>query len=143
MTHWSRSYLGLPYADRGRSRAGVDCWGLPFLAFPEQLRIDVPEYAGATVGDAERRELEALMAGEDVDTWAKVADPQPFDLVWFRNLRSGDATHVGIVMRPGLMLHAYRGEGCVVPQDYTARTWSTFLIGVYRHREMLERQHAA
>lgn len=138
-----RAYYGLPYADHGRTRTGLDCWGLPVLVYRELFGIELPKYGGASVNAAELRELAALSRGETVDTWSKVTDPRPYDLVWFRNLQSEDATHVGIVLRPGLMLHAYRDAASVVPEDYTPRSWSTFLIGVYRHRELLERQREA
>ena len=36
---WVADYVGLPWEPYGRTRAGVDCWGLVRLVYEERLGI--------------------------------------------------------------------------------------------------------
>ena len=42
---WAAGYVGLPFEEKGRCRAGVDCWGLVRLVLAEQFALQVPSYA--------------------------------------------------------------------------------------------------
>lgn len=46
MSHWTQNYIGLPYSLGGRSRSGLDCWGLVHLFFFEQKGIVLPLLPG-------------------------------------------------------------------------------------------------
>src|SRR4051812_23945183 len=41
---WAGRYIGLPFTGHGRTRAGLDCWGLVRLVMAEQFNIAVPSY---------------------------------------------------------------------------------------------------
>lgn len=36
---WSDRFIGIPFEDHGRARAGCDCWGLVCLIYQEELAI--------------------------------------------------------------------------------------------------------
>lgn len=50
---WCADYIGVPFLERGRDRAGCDCWGLVRLVLAERFGVAVPSYAGdyATIAD--------------------------------------------------------------------------------------------
>lgn len=135
MTHWSRDYVGLPWAFAGRSRAGVDCWGLLWLIYRDVLGIQITSYAQETTDAPEREQIAALMAGELVKSpWRPVEQEQPFDMVIFR--RAGIDSHVGIVVSPGRMLHITHDTESRVERFDQGR-WKSKLLGIRRHVDKL------
>lgn len=131
MTHWSRSYIGIPHSDRGATRDGVNCWTLVCLVYREQLGIVLPTYQDDFVSLEEHREVEALFQGErSRSSWTLVEQPTAFDVAVFR--RGRFLTHVGLVVRPGLMLHVTAG-GTSALERYEAGQWLPRLQHLYRH----------
>ncbi|WP_126977481.1 C40 family peptidase [Frigidibacter oleivorans] len=133
---WSDAWLGLPYADLGRSRAGADCWGLARLVYADECGIPLPSYDEAYADPAEAREIErALSDREPWSDWRQVEQPQPFDLALFT--RGGWRSHVGIIVTGRLMLHMPRTGSCIAHLDRSR--WGQRLAGIYRHRQMEDR----
>lgn len=130
---WSDRYIGIPWAEHGRSRLGVDCWGLAWLVYSD-LGIAVPSYVGDYADATERAEIAGLIGGaKTVDTWRMVDVAAPFDLVVFH--RAGIECHVGIVVSPGLMLHVIRDRDSHLAR-YDSGYWSGRLTGTWRHRDL-------
>lgn len=135
VTHWSEQFVGLPFADLGRDRAGVDCWGLVRLALAHH-GIDVPSYAGGYADAGERVEISGLINGAK-PFWNQVEDPRELDVVTFRRGRLD--CHVGLIVRPGFMLHVTEGlSSCV--ENYRDGYWARRLTGIWRHIELEERR---
>ena len=134
MTHWSTDYLGLPYAPRGRSRAGVDCWGVVWLVLPAHGR-PVPSYEGEYSSSEERQEISGLIDGAK-RLWQRVDQAKEFDLVTFR--RGRHESHIGVVVRPGMMLHITQDKPSCI-ERYDAGYWANRLTGIWRHPAYLDR----
>lgn len=127
--HWSASYIGIPYKARGRTRDGLDCWGLLRLVYADRLGITLPAYTDAPDA-AERAETGALITREAASWWTRVQDPVPMDAVLFRV--AGWPTHVGVVVAPGRMLHVARDDAAKV-ESWQVPLWSRRLHGFYRY----------
>jgi probable lipoprotein NlpC len=138
--HWTSEYVGLPWQERGLTRAGIACWGLAHLVYAEQLGITVPDYAADIASTKDRDKVAAAFAdGTGAGPWVGVAPNaiRDFDILVFRI--GGIEAHVGISAGRGRMLHASRGVGSCLA--YTTRTpWSQRLAGAYRHQEMVDRE---
>lgn len=133
MTNWTDTYVGLPYQEHGRTRDGADCWGLACVVYSEQLGITLPDYLGYSSVE-ERAEIAALVKGATASPlWEPATNPAVFDIALFRRGRL--TSHVGIVIRPGLMLHMAEAD-CALIEDYTRGHWASRLVGHYRHVEM-------
>lgn len=107
----ARSWIGTPFQPHGRSkRAGVDCVNLVAQCYiatgfiqsftPPPYRMNGGEYLAAS---AVEQFIQALGIFAQVDP----RDPQPGDCVALRWGRISH--HVGIVTRPPLFVHTYRG----------------------------------
>lgn len=135
--HWSRGFVGLPWQFAGRSRSGVDCWGLLWLVYRDVLGIEIASYARETTDAPEREQIAALMADELVKSpWVDIGPGQEreFDMAIFK--RAGIDSHVGVVVAPGRMLHITHGTDSRVERFDHGR-WKAKLIGIRRHMDLL------
>lgn len=135
-------YIGIPYAERGRDRDGIDCYGLLRLVYREQLGVDLPSYADAY--DPKDRADIARVIGERLTGWYPVwtrasgvpldeREVRPGDGVRLRIL--GDDCHVGVVLDPPWFLHAQAGTlSC--RERWDSPRWTRRLLGVYRHEAL-------
>jgi len=99
-------YVGLPYQARGRSLEGVDCYGLVRIVYAEELGLELPRYEDAP--ECRDATVTSYLMTEAA-RWIQVqpGEEGPGDIiVLHRYNRSG---HVGVVVRPGEMLHVHEG----------------------------------
>jgi cell wall-associated NlpC family hydrolase len=124
--------VGIPFKDRGRTRAGADCWGLAVIAYEETFGIQLESYADnyGPIGVRKRQELGDLIYKERRQFWERIDDERHGDLVLLKAL--GVESHVGIVVSKGLMLTTRRNS-CAVIESYTNHRWSTRVVGTFRH----------
>ena len=124
-----KSYIGIPYLNRGRDREGVDCWGLVQLWYQEQLAVAVPDYLWAYTS-AEDHGSVAGAINEHKVQWLKVeGEPQYGDVLVFNIM--GHPIHVGIMLEGGDFLHAFKGtQSC--RERLSSLSWSRRLLEVYR-----------
>ena len=129
---WAADYVGIPFLERGRDRAGCDCWGLVRLVLAERFGVAVPSYAGDYARVSDHARLAELVEGGRPG-FAEAAERQPGDVVLLR-LR-GLPIHVGLIVAPRWMLHSTRTTGSVLDR-YGGLTWKNRIVGVYRHEEL-------
>ena len=133
---WSRDYVGLPWRFAGRSRSGIDCWGLLWLIYRDVLGIEVISYAQETMDAPEREQIAALLNSDrQVSPWldVKPGTERPFDMVVFR--RAGIDSHVGIVVESGRMLHITNGTESRVERFDQGR-WKLKIVAIHRHERL-------
>ncbi|MDR1506576.1 MAG: C40 family peptidase [Treponema sp.] len=110
---WAKKYVGIPFASGGRSRSGLDCYGLVRMVRVEQFDDDLPlfsdDYTDAdnfTETEKLMREQRPLLAGR------QVREPAPGDVCVIRF--HGLPTHLGIYAGGGWLLHTLRGFDSVL-----------------------------
>jgi len=127
---WAGGYVGIPFADRGRDRSGVDCWGLARLVYQERRGIVLPSYDDcypdttdvAWLSTLIRREAEGAgfrriasrAAAETDDAYVRRALGliEVYDLLLLPS--AGDLAHVGVAVGGHRVLHAQRGTRSVL-----------------------------
>ena len=129
---WAAQYVGLPYLPGGQSRDGVDCWGLVMMVWAEVYGIPLPDYSGkrwSAPADTEQVALDAIRYANRFSA-VRPGKEREGDGILFR--MRGAPTHVGVVLTPGVMLHAFEGsDSCVEP--YTSWRWNKRIAGIYRY----------
>ena len=92
-----QQWQGVPYQLGGMSQAGIDCSGLIYQTFRQQLGIELPRST----------DLQSQLGFK-----VKIGDLRAGDLIFFKtgfNLR-----HVGIYIDKGMFLHASSHQGVML-----------------------------
>jgi len=134
MIDW-KSYIGLPFAKQGRSRQGVDCWGLVYIFYKEVFGIELPTYTDAYTDPMNRQEVQNAFEDHAADLWNKIppADAQPGDCILF-SIHTRPI-HVGIMIDAIRFLHVQEGIDSVI-ERITSERWNKRIEGVYRLRSL-------
>lgn len=129
---WVGEYVGLPFRSHGRTREGVDCYGLVRLVLSERYGKHLPplDTAYLEAGDRDEvaellRSLRPLLAGEPI------AVPEPGDVAVI--LVRGTPCHLGLYVGDGYVLEARYGRDSVLERVSDARI-SRRIEGYYRVR---------
>ena len=128
---WSNKYISIPFKEHGRSREGVDCWGLASVIYKEEFNVDLPLLTDySTTKD---RGAIAKLCSEESKKWVNILEgkEKPFDILIFKILNI--PCHVGIVISKGLMIHCEYGIGTHLTEYEKEFQWSKRLAGIYRY----------
>ena len=120
----------VPFLDKGRTREGLDCWGICVLAYAEVYGIELASLDWRYKGTSKPEALEEVVRREQETSWRQVAEPQPGDVVVFRV--GGHPSHIGLVLGDGLMLHIGEGFEAAV-ERYGSLMWGKRVADFWRH----------
>lgn len=130
-----RDFIGIPFIERGRTRAGCDCGGLAVIFYRERFGIEIEadetDYAvaGPLKAFAKHKALQQTTRG-----WLQV-DPGEEQFADILVTRTGRAlTHVGILVARGWWLHTEEGFNSAC-ERYGALKLRNFAI--YRHPQLI------
>jgi cell wall-associated NlpC family hydrolase len=129
---WCANFVGLPYAPGGRTREGLDCWGLFSLVWTEHFGRPIPDYDGA-----------AWRPGANHHDVARAAESfaRRFTLIEAGQEREGDGImlrvrgvpmHIGMVVAPGFMLHIEQASLSVI-EPYRSMMWARRVLSFHRY----------
>ena len=132
MPAWAAQYLNIPFAEHGRSRDGLDCYGLVRLVYQEQRGIELPSYTEGYATTDDGAEIEAMCRGELSKLWKEIPahEAQLFDGVIFRVM--GHVSHFGLVLEAPRFLHCMRGVWSVI-ERWDSLLWERRLLSVVRY----------
>lgn len=132
---WVSVYSSTPYVEKGRSTSGVDCWGLVWLIYWEQLGIDVGhhddlEYEGSKVN---KQEIVERVRSTAEAEWGRVSgNAQMFDVILFKI--GSFTTHVGVVCSMRSFVHILQNTNVTI-EDFSSPSWAKRIDSVWRHRK--------
>lgn len=124
------SYVGIPWCDGGRTRAGVDCWGLFRLVYSEVFGIELASYSDQYTTALDKTVIRELVNGGK-DRWERVDQPNPGDGIL---LNIANRVHIGIAIGSGYMLHIEKGSGSII-ESYNSLKMQNALEGYYRYTQ--------
>ncbi|HYD17059.1 MAG TPA: NlpC/P60 family protein [Patescibacteria group bacterium] len=128
---WAGRYIGLPFAEHGRDRSGVDCWGLVRLALFEQYNITLPSFDTDYQRTNDALRISALVERESLQWRAMPSGAERCGDVIVLRMR-GLPLHVGLVLGDRQMLHVEQGIDSAI-EKYTGQKWRDRIYGFYRY----------
>lgn len=129
---WVSAYVGLPFRSKGRTRDGVDCWGLVRLVYAERFGVPLPDLSAGYADAEDRATVSGAIRGaaEDRSLWRALGEPSEVgDIVSLRI--GGEPCHVGIVVADGRMLHSIAGADSSI-ERIAGSAWENRVDGFYR-----------
>ena len=124
-------YIGIPYSSKGRSFESLDCYGLVFVFYREELGIDVPDYLDSYESATSRASVSTAIR-DNLPNWKPVVAMEYGDLLVFDIL--GLPIHVGVYLGDNQFLHAFqRTDSCI--ERLNSITWSRRLVGAFRWQQ--------
>jgi cell wall-associated NlpC family hydrolase len=109
---WIGEYIGLPFLERGRTREGLDCWGLVRLVLEERYGKTLPLFDGYE----NHHDLDALDAivstSKPLINAQQIEAPRDGDLALM--FVHNHPCHVGILVDERTVLHIERFSDSVI-----------------------------
>lgn len=124
-------YQEIPYADKGRSFSGCDCWGLVYLFHKHEKGIILPTYTSEYMESTNKDEIHDVVVNNR-SHYKEIPQGQEIfgDII---NLRiDGKDWHVGIVLQNKRFLHIMKDMNCV-NEKYNSIMWKNRIAGFYRY----------
>ncbi len=124
--------MTVPFSEKGRDMKGADCWGLLRLIFLHQKKILLPSFDSVYTDTNDREGLEKAMNEQKQINWRQVEHPQEFDVPLLR--MRGVPMHVGVVTKPGHMIHCAKDIN-TVHERFDSIRWKHSIVGFFRYAE--------
>lgn len=131
---WVDQYIGLPFKEHGRSRNGLDCYGLVYLVYKEVCGVELPTFSQEYSGSEDSGSVEKALQ-ENIPKWKRVEgnwetfDVAVFYVPKFRRFLG----HVGLIYDKDRMVHCKRPIGVVSSRVKKDLRYGRMLEGVYRY----------
>lgn len=132
--------MSIPFVELGFTREGCHCWGLVWLAFKRERKIELSKYDSINATQI-RKMLHAKDAEIARGPWKLVEDNyQPFDVMTMTGQeydedgkpRGTSERHVGIVAGPRHVLHTEEGFDTRC-SDFKSVLFSARKVRVFRY----------
>jgi len=123
------NYIGIPFQANGRSRDGLDCWGLVRLIYEEQYQIDLPSFTSDY--DIEDDDRIKELISQYQEGWEETDIPKEGSVVLFKIL--GELTHIGIMISNKHFIHVREGSNTVIDNIEGFR-WKNRVVGFYDYK---------
>ena len=128
-------YIGIPFKSKGRTREGLDCWGLIRLLYLEQFQIELPSYVDDYLSASDFKTAGKLIE-DNLHRWIKI-DPSIRTLGDVIVLRIyGQPIHMGMLINDQQMIHVFKNIDTCVQRIYTS-IWKQRIHGIYRHSNLV------
>lgn len=124
-------YVGIPYADRGRTARGADCWGLVRLVYREQFGIELPSLDGRYASPTDSAGIAGAASDIMRCDWTLIELPEPGDVALMTI--AGRPFHVAIVIPGNKFLHNPSAPQGAVIESLSDPRWRRRVEGFYRH----------
>lgn len=127
---WADRYVGIRYVDKGRTAAGLDCWGLVLAVYRDQYGRTLPDHADHYRDGEDWPAIARTVAAERAAGWLRTEQPREGDVVVLNIAKR--PWHCGVMLGSLAFLHAAPGDSVVWDRLDHGR-WAKRIEGIYRH----------
>ena len=127
---WSNNYVGIPFQYKGRTKEGLDCWGLARLIYKNEYDISLPSLS-AEYEDSDIERISDLIA-QYKEGWEAVDSPSEGDIVLFRVM--GAISHIGVAISSTQFIHAREGYDSAV-ESFDSSYWKKRIVGYFKYSQ--------
>lgn len=123
-------YIGIPYKEHGKTFKEIDCLGLVYMFYKNELNIDLDEYQDlykyTDVKDFDKLDSHITKCKEH---FKLVQKPMFGDIILMRIGKF--SCHLGIYLNESTFLHAEEGKYSAV-ERLDSTQWKHRVVGIYR-----------
>lgn len=126
-------YIGIPFKNGGRSLKGIDCYGLIWLIYKNELGIELPDFMDLCYTQGWYKDSNIIEENIDSKKWIRVYPPfRKFDGLLFYDTSNSDiASHIGMVVDNKKFIHiTHRTKSMISVLD---NRWNKILYGGMRY----------
>ncbi len=127
---WANNYVGIPFKYKGRTKDGLDCWGLVRLIYINEYDITLPSFS-TEYEDADYDRISDLIA-QYKEGWEQVETPSVGSIVLFRVM--GEETHVGVALSDTHFIHAREGYDSAI-ESFDSPYWKKRIVGYFKYTQ--------
>ena len=139
---WWNKYADKKFEIKGRGPDTFDCWGLLQWIYAHDryflnedgekvaARVILPGYEEFYEDTKDRETLSQVIFEQRQERWREVTKPQQFDAILLR--MRGVPMHVGVVTKPGHMIHCAHGVG-TSHERFDSMRWREKGLGFFRY----------
>ncbi len=122
---WAAHYIGIPFADHGRNREGLDGWGIVRLICAEQFGIALPSF----------QKLVNYQVLDDISGWRHLKtirreEVKVGDIAFFLTGKKGNPDFGLCIGSDRMIICPRTRESSII--DYSSKEWMKDVIGFKR-----------
>jgi len=127
-----RKYLNLKYKNLGRDLSGVDCYGLLYLIYKQELNIELPDFVSLQYQKEWYKQEQNVILDNIWSQWEQVSFPfKKFDALLFKFNSKLIVNHCGIYVGDGKFIHIYENTTSCI--NRLEGPWQTAFYKGYRY----------
>lgn len=127
---WANNYIGIPFKYKGRTKEGLDCWGLARLIYQNEYSITLPSLSD-NYEDSDVERIADLIA-QYKEGWESSNEPSEGDVVLFRVM--GNVSHIGVAVSKTHFIHAKEGYDSAV-EAFESPYWKKRIVGYFKYSQ--------
>ena len=125
-------YINLPYKNVGRDFNGVDCFGLVYLIYKNELNIELPDFTNLMYSKNWFKEGKNIIVENVWDKWYEVDKTEQTDLLLFyTNYKKRVVNHIGLYIGNNKFIHILETYSSKI--DRLDGRWNKLLYKILRY----------
>ena len=107
-------YIGLPYKNLGRDLKGIDCYGLIYLIFQNERKIELPDFTDLMYEKEWYKSKNHILDNVD-EKWIEVSSSyKKYDIFLMKLGTKNIVNHCGMFIEGDKFIHIYENQTSMI-----------------------------